>query len=83
MNGNNSPVDGWVPLAQAAEILTSTPLNVLMHIKRGLLVGKECEDGWRVAAQSLEALVRQRGETGAATVCASRSVKAHGCKSCG
>jgi hypothetical protein len=83
MNGNNSPDDGWVPLAQAAAVLTSTPLNVLMHIKRGLLVGKEFADGWRVEAQSLAALTRQRRETGAATVCASGCSKAHGCKSCG
>ena len=83
MNANNPHVDGWVPLAQAAAVLTSTPLNVLMHIKRGLLVGKEYADGWKVEAQSLEALIRQRRETGAATVCASRCSKAHGCKSCG
>jgi len=73
----------WFTLAQAAETMGSTPLNVLMHLKRGLLVGEEYADGWRVEAQSLADLIRKRGETGTPTLCASGCSKTHGCKSCG
>lgn len=83
MQANPTVKPQWFTLAQAAETLGSTSLNVLMHVKRGLLVGEEDADGWRVEGQSLAALVQKRGETGAPTLCASGCSKTHGCKSCG
>ncbi|TLM65917.1 MAG: hypothetical protein FDZ69_08130 [Deltaproteobacteria bacterium] len=83
MTNDHDPVETWLPLAAAAEALGSTPLNVLMHIKRGLLAGVEKESGWQVDPASLAALLRQRGEGGAPAVCRSGCSKAGGCKSCG
>ena len=73
----------WMTLAQAADCLNTTALNVLMHIKRGLLNGEELEDGWRVAPASLDALLEKRRDGEAPAVCASGCGKAHGCQSCG
>jgi hypothetical protein len=74
---------GWVSITRVAEELGSTPLNVLMHIKRGLLVGVEKDGHWLVETRSLAALLRRKlaGETPA--VCSSRYKKAHGCGGCG
>ncbi|MBE0597373.1 MAG: hypothetical protein IH614_08895, partial [Desulfuromonadales bacterium] len=48
-----------VPLEQAAEQLATTSLHVLVHLKRGLLVGVETAEGWEVTAASLAALLQQ------------------------
>ena len=82
---NVEPVDknNWVSLAQAATILSSTPLNVLMHIKRGVLTGVEQEGDWLVAPDSLAVLLLTRREGNAPAVCSNSCSKAHGCKSCG
>jgi hypothetical protein len=73
----------WVPIAQAAEKLGTTPLNVLMHIKRGLLCGEDDQGVWRVEAQSLAALLHRRSEEAAPVVCQSAcSRKTGGCGSC-
>ena len=78
-NGTSS----WMTLAQAAECLNTTALNVLMHIKRGLLAAEEREDGWRVDPTSLDALLEKRRDGEAPAVCASGCGKTHGCQSCG
>lgn len=68
-----------ITLAQAADTLKTTPLNVLMHIKRGLLVGTE-EDGiWAINQDSLDALVAKTGGGKADDVCASDCAKKHAC----
>jgi hypothetical protein len=74
---------GWITIAQAADELGTTPLNVLMHIKRGLLLGEEIDGAWRVESLSLAALCRQRTEGVLPAVCKSHCSKAGGCGSCG
>ncbi len=71
-----------LPLEEAAAQLATTPLNVLMHIKRGVLAGVETTDGWEIMAASLAALLQQRAEGAAPVVCASGCSKAGGCGSC-
>ncbi len=71
-----------VSLEDAAKRLQTTPLNVLMHLKRGLLAGVE-EDGlWQIDVTSLAALLEKTGGGKAANVCASGCSKKHGCSSC-
>ncbi|MCM2264089.1 MAG: hypothetical protein NDI73_02745 [Desulfuromonadales bacterium] len=75
--------ESWTPLAEAARLLGTTPLNVLMHIKRGLLVGVELDSSWLVEPESLSALLRKRSAGAVPAVCRSGCGKAHGCQSCG
>ncbi|GEM_PF-633257 len=83
MSDNKDAFSLWLSLEQAAEILGSTPLNVLMHIKRGLLVGAEQEGGWLVALASLTALLEKRCQGEAPVVCSSGCAKkVDGCGSC-
>ncbi len=70
-------------LAQVAAIMGSTPLNVLMHIKRGVLKGVEVDGEWRIDPASLDELLEKRREGEIPAVCKSSCSKAHGCKSCG
>jgi len=75
--------DNWIPTAQAAEKLGTTPLNILMHIKRGSLLGVENDGVWLVESASLEALVRKRKEGIMPDVCQRGCAKhAGGCGSC-
>ncbi len=84
MKIEESELEQWLSLEQAAVELGSTPLNLLMHIKRGLLEAIEQEDGWRVDRWSLAALRRRRAEEPAALVCRSACGKpTGGCGSCG
>lgn len=78
LNGTN-----WLSLSAAAAVLGSTPLNVLMHVKRGHLLGIEGESGWLVDPASLATLLDTRRAGDAPTVC-SRSCarKTGGCGSC-
>lgn len=71
-----------IPLEEAARRLQTTPLNILMHIKRGLLQGVEKDDLWEVDEASLAAL-QEKTDGKAAEVCASGCSKKHGCSSCG
>jgi len=71
-----------ISLDEAARRLQTTPLNVLMHLKRGLLAGVEENDLWQIDADSLAALLEKTGGGKAANVCASGCSKKHGCSSC-
>lgn len=51
-----------IPLEQAAAEMKTTPLHVLMHLKRGLLRGVESAEGWQIEAETLATLLRQRQE---------------------
>lgn len=68
-----------VPISVVAETLNTTPLNVLMHVKRGLLDGTEEEGGWMIVKASLEALVSKTGGSKADDICASGCAKKHLC----
>jgi hypothetical protein len=73
----------WVSIDQAAEKLGTTSLNVLMHIKRGLLLGEDQDGFWQVDIHSLTELLRQRCDGEAPLVCQSAcSIKAGCCSSC-
>jgi hypothetical protein len=83
MKSDRHDVTGWTPVAEVAQRLGTTPLNVLMHIKRGLLVGIEQEGGWLVDPESLAALLGKRAAGELPAVCQSGcSKKAGGCGSC-
>lgn len=76
-----SPAE-FLPLHAAAQRLGTTPLNVLMHIKRRLLAAEERDGQWYVDAASLQALQASQGET-AKSLCRSQCAASGGCKSCG
>ena len=66
-------------ISVAAEKMNTTPLNVLMHIKRNLLQAVE-EDGlWMIDCQSLEALLAKTGGGKDKDACASGCAKKHAC----
>ncbi len=69
-------------VAEVAEALGTTPVNVLLFIKRGLLQGVETEGGWVVGLESYAAFrASEAGRVGRAT-CRSACSKAGGCGSC-
>jgi hypothetical protein len=68
-----------IPIATVAEKLNSTQLNVLMHIKRGLLKGVEADGGWLIDVDSLEEFLIKSGGNKAEDVCASGCAKKHAC----
>ena len=71
-------------ISEAAKTLQTTPLNVLMHIKRGLLLGTEEDGGWMIDKLSLDALLAKTGGVKADDVCSSGCAKKHACGSgCG
>ncbi len=70
-----------IPLSEAATRLGSTPLNVLMHIKRELLAAEEIDGSWFVDSASLEEFLARREEAPQESVC--KSSCAHKCSSCG
>ncbi len=71
-----------VPIGEAAKTLKTTELNVLMHIKRGLLQGLEGAEGWQVTAASLAALVAAGPTEKGQVVCPPSCGKGGGCSSC-
>ena len=83
MNSDSHDVSGWLPVAEVAPMMQTTPLNVLMHIKRGLLIGVEQEGGWLVDPESLAALLGKRAAGELPAVCQSGCSKNHDCQSCG
>ena len=68
-----------VSILTVAETLNTTPLNVLMHVKRGMLEGIEEEGGWVIDKASLDSLVEKTGGGKAGDVCASGCAKKHAC----
>ncbi|PLX93306.1 MAG: DNA-binding protein [Desulfuromonas sp.] len=62
--------------------LGTTKMNVLMHIKRGVLAGEELDGGWFVTAEALEAYEKSFGSE-KQQLCRSACSKAGGCSSCG
>ena len=68
-----------INISEVARILNTTPLNILMHVKRGLLVGHEDEEGWKIEGQSLSAFLENHGGSKSVDVCASGCAKKHAC----
>lgn len=42
-----------IPIEEAARLLGTTPVNVLMNLKRGLLQGEEVDGSWFVSQASI------------------------------
>ena len=70
-----------IPLSEAAIQLESTPLNVLMHVKRGSLIGEESNGCWFIDAASLDSFLAAQDDAPKENVC--QSSCAHKCSSCG
>jgi hypothetical protein len=68
-----------LPITEAAQILQTTPLNILMHIKRGLLKGAEKDGHWQVEKTSLDALAAKTGGQKADNVCTGACTRKHAC----
>lgn len=66
-------------IAAVAETMKTTPLNVLMHIKRGLLQGIEEDGVWMIDPESLKTLMAATGGNKAEDVCVSSCAKKHAC----
>jgi hypothetical protein len=60
------PEEKLLDVDEVAIKLGTTPLNVLLYIKRGQLSGEEIEGKWYVESQSLEALMSSADVAGAA-----------------
>jgi hypothetical protein len=65
-------------VAAVAKVLETTPVNVLMHIKRGLLSGEEVAGVWYVLATSLDNYLLNTEGTAYGSLCKSHC--GHGCK---
>ena len=71
-------------IIEVAAAMKTTPINVMMHIKRGLLVGEEVDGSWFVPADSLASYLSDPERGGAGSVCKSKSHCGSGCSSnCG
>ena len=68
-----------LPISTVAEKMNTTPLHVLMHIKRGLLTGIEEDGVWMVDCESLEAFLAKTGGNKAEDICASGCAQKHAC----
>lgn len=71
-----------LPIGRAAELLNTTQLNILMHIKHGNLSGLEKEGQWYLSQKSFDDFLAQdqQPET---NVTNSTQHCGHGCGSCG
>ena len=67
-------------VAAAAEMLKTTSLSVMMHIKRGLIAGEEVDGSWYVAADSLAVYLSQADDAARGSLC--KSSCKHGCSTC-
>lgn len=71
-------------VAEVATTMKTTPMSVMMHIKRGLLVGEEIEGAWYVPANSLASYLSEAGGAAHGSICNSKSHCGQGCSSsCG
>lgn len=70
-----------VLLSEAAERMGTTELNVLMHLKRGFLIGEENQGQWYVHETSLKGFLAANSHSKVETVCQSGRCR-HSCGSC-
>jgi ADP-ribosyl-[dinitrogen reductase] hydrolase len=69
-----------ISVAEVAEILKTTTISVMMHIKRGLLKGEEIDGDWYVTAVDLAEYQSQAGGAAYGKLC--KSSCGHGCSGC-
>jgi|LGOV01.1.fsa_nt_gb hypothetical protein len=67
---------------EVAQALGTTPVNVLLFIKRGLLVGHEDENGWLVDGESFATFRNSEAGQAGRAHCRSACSRAGGCGSC-
>lgn len=82
MSEVREPSRNWLSLATAARELATTPLNVLMYVKNGQLVGAEGPEGWLIDAASVVNLEQRRASGDVPPVCRSACTMAGKCGSC-
>lgn len=73
----------YLAIDQVAAQLKTTELNVLMHIKRGLLNGQEQDGRWVIAADSLQAFLASPGHKKSDVIVCKSHGCGSGCGSCG
>ncbi len=71
-----------LPIDRAAELLNTTELNILMHIKHGNLSGLEKEGQWYLSQKSFDNFLAQ-GQQPASNPISSAQHCGHGCGGCG
>jgi hypothetical protein len=71
-----------VPVAEVARALGTTPLNVLLYIKRGLLAGKELDGVWYVERESFAAFRDNPAAPDGPAPCRSACSRASHCGTC-
>ena len=52
---------GLLPLSKAAQLLKTTEINVLMHVRKGLLEQVEKDGIWAITIKSFEEFVSKNG----------------------
>lgn len=72
-----------VSLEDAAQQLATTPVNVLLHVKRGRLAGREVQGIWRIEAASLQQLQQTLAAAQATSGAAECRPACHHGKACG
>lgn len=77
----SSPEKNLLTVEEVAKELGTTPLNVLLYIKRGQLAGQEMEGKWYVDEASLAALKSQGDKVGSAP-CTPACGHGGGCGGC-
>jgi hypothetical protein len=76
-----SPENRLLDIDDVALKLGTTPLNVLLYLKRGQLKGEEIEGKWFIESQSLESLMSGPDKVGSAP-CKSSCGRSGGCSGC-
>lgn len=79
MKGRIMTTNEWLSVPEAAEAMKTTSINVMMHIKRGLLVGEEVDGTWRVFASSLANYLSHSKGASPGSLC--KKSCGHGCSS--
>ncbi|PLX78622.1 MAG: hypothetical protein C0615_03495 [Desulfuromonas sp.] len=75
---------GLLPLSKAAQLLKTTEINVLMHVRKGLLEQVEKDGIWAITIKSFEEFVSKNGIKKSEGICTSSCPHAASCGSgCG
>lgn len=68
-------------LTQAAQLLGTTPMNILMHLKHKLIVGTQVNGEWNIDSHSLHTFkMENKGKD--KTLCKKHSCQHSACGSC-
>jgi len=70
-----------VSLEQAAKMLGTTPMNILMHLKHKLIQGTEVDGQWAICAESLNAF-SEKNQGSDKTLCKKHTCQHSACGSC-